>query len=121
MIIERNFMNRLTWCPALVLALALPITGCGSEANGDKAAFCKTNLQIDAATANIHSEADAVAAFTKAQPMIRRAVRQAPDAVKADADTMAKAADHALSTKDFSAFENVSLDAPSKRIEKYCS
>jgi hypothetical protein len=108
---------------ALLLLLPLAAAGCGDDSSPTtaKAAFCKTTGEIDAATADIHSQADAVAAFTKVKPKIDQAVDRAPDAVKADARVMADAVDNALSTNDFSAFENGSLDAASQSIESYCS
>ena len=114
--------RRATVAIALVL-LPLAAFGCGDDNSSSvgKAAFCKTTGEIDAATADIHSQADAVAAFTKVKPKIDQAVDQAPDAVKADTRLMADAVDNALSTNDFSAFEDGSLDAPSQSIESYCS
>ena len=82
--------------------------------------FCRTTSEIDAATAAIHSQADAVAAFTKVKAKIDQAVDQAPAAVKADTQVMADAVDNALSTGDFGAFENGSLDAASQSIESFC-
>ena len=119
-------MIRATRLAPIAIALLLPIAavGCGddnSPASTDKAAFCKTTAEIDAATADIHSQADAVAAFTKVKPKIDQAVDQAPDAVKADTRVMADAVDNALSTSDFGAFENGSLDAASQSIESFCS
>ena len=118
-------MIRVTRLVTIAIALLLPIAavGCGDDNSPStgKAAFCKTTAEIDAATADIHSQADAVAAFTKVKPKIDQAVDQAPDAVKADTQVMADAVDNALSTSDFSAFENGSLDAASQSIESYCS
>ena len=108
---------------AIALLLSLAAFGCGDD-NGpsaDKAAFCRTTSEIDAATADIHSQADAVAAFTKVKAKIDQAVDQAPAAVKADTQVMADAVDNALSTSDFGAFENGSLDAASQSIESFCA
>jgi hypothetical protein len=118
-------MIRVTRPATVAMALLLPLAaiGCGDDnsPSTDKAAFCKTTGEIDAATADIHSQTDAIAAFTKVKPQIDQAVEQAPDAVKADTRVMADAVDTALSTSDFSAFENGSLDAASQSIESYCS
>ena len=118
-------MIRVTRPAAVAIALLLPLAavGCGDDnsASTEKAAFCKATGEIDVATADIHSQADAVAAFTKVKPKIDQAVDQAPDAVKADARAMADAVDTGLSTNDFSAFEDGSLDGASQRIERYCS
>ena len=120
-------MIRVTRLVPIAIALLLPIAAvsCGDDnsatTGADKAAFCKTTGEIDAATADIHSQADAVAAFTKVKPKIDHAVDQAPDAVKADTQVMADAVDNALATSDFSAFENGSLDAASQGIESFCS
>ena len=117
-------MTSVTRLAPIAIALLLPIAavscGDGNSPSTEKAAFCKTTSEIDAATADIHSQADAVAAFTKVKPRIDQAVDQAPDAVKADTRVMAEAVDNALSTSDFSAFENGSLDAASQNIESFC-
>ncbi len=118
-------MIRVTRLAPIAIALLLPIAAvsCGDDnsAATDKAAFCKTTGEIDAATADIHSQADAVAAFTKVKPQVDQAVSQAPDAIKADTRVMSDAIDTALSTSDFSAFENGSLDEASQNIESFCS
>ena len=117
-------MIRLTRPATAAIALLLPFAaiGCGDDnsSGADRAAFCKTTSEIDAATADIHSQADAVAAFTKVKPKIDQAVDQAPDAIRADARVMADAVDNGLSTNDFGAFEDGSLDAASQSIESYC-
>ena len=117
-------MIRVTRLASLAVALLLPLAafGCGDDNSpgADKAAFCKTTAEIDAATADIHSQADAVTAFTKVKPKIDQAADQAPAAVKADTRVMADAVDNALSTSDFGAFENGSLDAASQSIESFC-
>ena len=118
-------MIRVTRLVPIAIALLLPVAAvsCGDDnsPSTEKAAFCKTTAEIDAATADIHSQADAVVAFTKVKPQIDHAADQAPDAVKADTRVMADAVDNALSTSDFSAFENGSLDAASQNIESFCS
>jgi ABC-type transporter Mla subunit MlaD len=117
-------MIRVTRLAPVAIALSLSVAafGCGDDNSpaANKAAFCKTTAEIDAATADIHSQADAVAAFTKVKPKIDHAVDQAPTAVKADTQVMADAVDNALSTSDFGAFENGSLDAASQSIESFC-
>ena len=73
---QRALMIRVTRLVPIAIALLLPIAAvsCGddnSATSTDKAAFCKTTAEIDAATADIHSQADAVAAFTKVKPQDR--------------------------------------------------
>lgn len=113
---------------SLLLAVATAGTACGSDSKSsdasatkpDKAAFCRTSAKIDAATANIQSNDDAVAAFTKAQADVHLAVREAPADIAADVKVVAAAIDEGLKTKDFSAFQDGTLDAHTKRLDSYC-
>ena len=91
-----------------------------AAANGSQAAFCDKNAEIDAVLADIDSAEAAVAAFTKAQPLITEILELAPASIKADVQAMADAADGALATTDFSAFESGELAPNEKRIAEFC-
>ncbi len=106
----------------ITVVACMTAASCSSDngAAGDKVAFCKASSEIDAATADIHSQEAAFAAFTTVQSKINSAVDLAPTEIRPDVRTMSDAVDHALSAKDFGAFEDGSLDAPTTTITEFC-
>jgi hypothetical protein len=92
-----------------------------SSSGGDKAAFCKTNSELDAATAGASSPADLQKAFQDNASKLDDAVRTAPDEVKSDTEKLAAAAKQVAQTGDITPFQNdQSLADAGKHLDSYC-
>jgi hypothetical protein len=83
--------SRILKAPIALLLLVLLAAACsssgGSKADGDKTAFCKTNSDINAELQKATSADDAVAVFKKFESQFDAYVKNAPSAVKSDAQT----------------------------------
>jgi hypothetical protein len=114
--------NTRTAALAAVLLLPLAVAGCGKDnPNGDKAAFCKLNAEINTVLDPVKSEEEAFTAFAKVLPTMDRGLKQAPDDVKPDVQKSFVAIRHGLEIRDLSALRSPDLDAASEHITQYCS
>jgi len=92
-----------------------------TTADGDLDAFCSAGGEIDAATSTIDSPDAAVTVFTDLQPTIDTMVAAAPAGVAGDARAFSDHVDGALSSKDFTAFEDGTVDSLVARFESACA
>ena len=92
-----------------------------SAANGDKAAFCKTNNDINAKLQTASTEADALAVFKSFENQFDSYVKNAPSEVKADAQKQVDAARKAIKDNDASQFQNdQDLQKASDHVDTFC-
>jgi hypothetical protein len=92
-----------------------------SGGGGDKEAFCQTNSELDAATANASSPADLQKAFKDNSDKLDTILEQAPDEVKADTEKLVTAAKQVAQTGDPSPFQNdPSLAAAGQHLDTFC-
>ena len=92
-----------------------------SGGGGDKDAFCKTNAELDAATASASSPADLQKAFKDNNDKLDTILEQAPDEVKADTQKLVTAAKQVAQTGDPSPFQNdPSLAAAGQHLDSFC-
>lgn len=98
-----------------------PTTTTAPVADGDLEAFCAAGGDIDTATATIDSPDAAVTVFTGLRPTIDEMVAAAPTDVAEDAQAFSDHVDDALSSGDFAAFEDGTVDALVARLEAACS
>ncbi len=89
--------------------------------DGDLDAFCSAGGEIDAATSTIDSPDAAMTVFTGLQPTIDTMVATAPAGVAGDARAFSDHVDDALSRKDFTAFEDGTVDSLVARFESACA
>jgi len=114
--------TRATAMAVAVLVLPLAAAGCSNDSStDDKAAFCKLNAEIDAVLDTVQSDEQAFAAFTEVLPTMERAIKQAPKAIKPDAQKSVSAIRHGLDIEDLSELSSPQLDAASEHIRQYCS
>ena len=86
---------------AAVLVLPLAAAGCSKDnSNGDKAAFCNLNTEIDAVLDTVKSE-DEIAAFTKVLPTMDRGSTRTRR-IEPDVQTAITAIRHGLDINDLS-------------------
>ena len=92
-----------------------------SSGGGDKAAFCKTNSELDAATSSASSPAELQKAFQDNDAKLDEALKNAPDEVKADTEKLVTAAKQVAQTGDVTPFQNdQSLQAAGQHLDTFC-
>ena len=88
---------------------------------GDKAAFCTTNSELDAATSNVSNPQDLAKVFKDNDAKLDDALKNAPDEVKADTEKLVTAAKQVAQTGDFTPFESdQSLQTAGQHLDSYC-
>jgi hypothetical protein len=99
---------------------SLVATSAPSDA-GELEAFCAAGGDINSATATIDSTEAATTIFTDLQPTIEKMVAAAPTDLADEAQAFADHVDGALSSGDFTAFEDGTVDALVADLEAACS
>jgi|SRR3954454_15977500 len=96
-------------------------TSSSPSGGGDKAAFCKANSDLDAATANASNPADLQKAFKDNDAKLDEALNTAPDEVKADTEKLVTAAKQVAQTGDVTPFQSdQSLQAAGDHLNTFC-
>ena len=115
--------NRFIALAFVLMTIAL-VASCSSDSkssNGDKAAFCKTNGELNSATNNITSPADLASAFKANSSKLDDALKNAPSEIKADVQKLVTAAKQVASSGDPSPFINdQSLQTAGQRVDAFC-
>lgn len=93
----------------------------GPSTGGDLEAFCSAGAEIDTATSAIDGPEAAVTVFTDLRPTIDDMVASAPDDVADDAQAFADHVDDAVASRDFTAFEDGTVDALVAELDAACS
>ncbi|MEY2465030.1 MAG: hypothetical protein QOH64_3168 [Acidimicrobiaceae bacterium] len=112
--------------PVLVLLLLLGAAACGGgsskAADGDKAAFCKTNADVNTALSGVTTAEQALAAFKTIQGKFDAYVKNAPAEVKADAQLQVDAANAAIAANDPKKLEtsDPKLTQASTHVDTFC-
>ena len=92
-----------------------------SSANGDKAAFCKTNSDINAKLQTASTEAEVLSIFKSFENQFDSYVKNAPSEVKADAQKQVDAARKAIKDNDASQFQNdQDLQKAGDHVDTFC-
>ena len=128
--------SRVLKAPVVVLMLILLVAACGSSGgskaasdsssssggNGDKAAFCKTNSDINSALQKATSPNDVLAAFKKFEGDFDDYLKNAPSEVKSAAKTQVDFARKAIKDNDPQSLltEDKNLTAASDKVDTFC-
>ena len=124
-----SMKNPIRVAAALPIALALVLGACGggdsktsapANADGDKTAFCATNLDITNGLTGATSADDLVSKLTTIEPMLVGFAANAPAAVKVDAQTLVETAQKALSSKDGTGFADPVVVTAGKNVDTFC-
>lgn len=99
----------------------VPATTTASTEGGELEAFCAAGGEINSATASIDSPEAATTVFTDLQPTIDDMVAAAPTDLADEAQAFAGHVDGALSSGDFTAFEDGTVDALVASFEDACA
>ena len=92
-----------------------------SGGGADKEAFCKTNAELDAATASVTDPAQLAQVFKDNNAKLDAALATAPDEVKADTEKLVNAAKQVAQTGDISPFQNdASLQTAGQHLDSFC-
>jgi len=98
-----------------------PSSSSSSGGGGDKTAFCKTNSELDAATAGATSPQALAQIFKDNDAKLDAALEQAPDEVKADTEKLVTAAKQLAQTGDATPFESdQSLATAGQHLDSFC-
>jgi len=98
-----------------------PSSSSSSGGGGDKTAFCKTNSELDAATAGATSPQELAQIFKDNDAKLDAALEQAPDEVKADTEKLVTAAKQLAQTGDATPFESdQSLATAGQHLDSFC-
>jgi len=93
----------------------------GGSSNGDKAAFCKLNSDINAKLRTVTSEAEVLDAFKSVESQFDSYVKNAPSEVKADAQKQVDAARKAIKDNNASQFQtDQDLSKASEHVDTFC-
>ena len=96
-------------------------TTSSSSGGGDKTAFCKTNSELDAATASVTDPAQLAQVFKDNDAKLDAALETAPDEVKADTEKLVSAAKQVAQTGDITPFQSdQSLQTAGQHLDSYC-
>ena len=123
-------MYRRPLLAALPLAIVVFVgAGCGGDnasnkatgADGNKAAFCATNAEINAGTKGASSADEFVTELSPFEPKLDSFLTNAPAAIKADAQTLVHASHTALSDNNGSAFNAEAVVLAGKNVDLFCA
>ena len=93
----------------------------GGSSNGDKAAFCKLNSDINAKLSKVTSEAEVIDAFKSVEGQFDSYVKNAPSEVKADAQKQVDAARKAIKDNNASQFQtDQDLSKAGEHVDTFC-
>jgi hypothetical protein len=119
--------SRIWKAPALVLLLVLIAAACsssggGSKADGDKAAFCKTNSDINAAIQKAKSPDDLLKVFKQFEGQFDSYVKNAPAEVKSSAELQVSKARGFIKDDDPSKLqqEDKELTSAGEKVDSFC-
>ena len=106
---------------AAVLPLLLAGACSSSGGSGGKAAFCKTNSEIDERLRGVKSLDEQIAALKELQPKFDSYVANAPADVKSDARTLVDAARKAVETNDATPLQtDAGVRQAGPKIDAFC-
>jgi hypothetical protein len=92
-----------------------------SSAAGDKTAFCTTNGEINDAAKNVTSAQEFLAVIKTQQSKLADFVKNAPPEIKSDAQTLADAANKAISSGDATPFQSdPTITAAGQKVDAFC-
>ncbi len=115
-------MRRLT--TMVVLAAALTgVAGCGgssSSSSPNKADFCAANAKLDKATSNVSSLGGLIVVFKNNKSTIDDFIKNAPAAIKDQAQVLANAAKSAIKSGNAGSFQTPKLATAGQSVDKYC-
>lgn len=105
----------------LLTAMVGVACGGGSSSNGDKAAFCKTNSDINAKLSTATTESQALDIFKSFESQFDSYVKNAPSEVKADAQKQVDAARKAIKDNNASQFQSdQDLQKAGDHVDTFC-
>ena len=116
-------MRRTRTTVALALVTVVGLAGCGgssSSSGPNKADFCAANTTLDKATANVTTLSGLVKALKDNKSAIDEFIKNAPAAIKDQAQLLANAADSAIKSGDASSFETSKIASAGQAVDKYC-
>jgi hypothetical protein len=127
-------VRSLSSLPVLATAaLCGLVVGCGGSSSssssststpavsaGDKTAFCKDNAALDKATAAATTAAEALKALKDNQSTIDAFARDAPTAIKAQANVLAGDAKAAIAANNPGVFSDPKFAAAGPAVDAYC-
>jgi hypothetical protein len=131
---EHIVRNPIRVTAALPIALALVLGACGSSgtktnaasastsanADGNKAAFCVVNAQINSGTKAAATPDQFVTLLAPFEPSLVAFAADAPASVKADAQLLVDTAHKALSTNDGTGFADPLVAQAGKNVDAFC-
>lgn len=132
--------SRLAALLALPVAFTIGLTGCSSSksadsstvsggdtgsssasADGNKAALCELNSQLDAATNNASTPADLLAAFKAHDAQFDQLLADAPSAIRADVQILVTGARKAEQANDVTPLQNdAAFAAAGQHLDAFC-
>jgi hypothetical protein len=122
--------NRRLLVAAVPLALALLVGGCGSSGSktaspaaaddGDKAAFCATNAELNEGTKGATSADEFITMLAPFQAKLDGFVASAPAVIKTDSQLLVDTAHKAISQGNGSLFADPQVVQAGKSVDTFC-
>ncbi len=114
-------MRRVTTTILAVAALT-GVAGCGgsSSSGPNKADFCAANAKLDKATSNVTTVSGLIAVFKDNKSTIEDFIKNAPAAIKDQAQVLATAATSAIKSGNANSFQTPKLANAGKAVDSYC-
>jgi hypothetical protein len=118
-------IKRIGALSALLLTFGVLAGACSSDskssADGDKTAFCKTNTEINDALKTVTDSASFLTAIKTQQGKFDQYLKDAPKAVKADAQILVDDSKKAISSNDAAPFvSDPKIAEAGKNVDTFC-